>query len=312
LCTFFSVRGEIDYYIFQMVDDVRENLHVPHEWEALEPSRCRGILMIIGEPNTGKSTLGKYLFERLTKDRRRIAFIDGDPGQSRLGPPTTMSLCIWDDNTGLQRTIRHAFIGSISPSGHMLQMLIGAYKLVHMSRACGADAVVYDTSGLIDPSRGGLNLKLAKIDLLRPNRLFGIQREQELEALLAPLRISALTAVTALRPSPGVRRRDILSRKAYRAERYANYFSRLECLRLDFHNIALFPGPALVPDRLVALEDAEGFTQALGIVREYCRKHNEAVVLTPLDTVKGIRTLRPGVMLVDPQTFEDRFNYSVS
>lgn len=45
-----------------------------------------------------------------------------------------------------------------------------------------------------------------------------------------------------------------------------------------------------------------------GIVRKYFRKRSEMILLTPLSSDKDIRALLLGSILVDPQTFEDRFS----
>ena len=72
----------------------------------------------------------------------------------------------------------------------MLSMLVGASRLCGLAFKSGARWVVYNSCGLVDASRGGLALKLAEIDLLRPAALFAIQSQQELEPLLMPLRRS--------------------------------------------------------------------------------------------------------------------------
>jgi len=49
----------------------------------------------------------------------------------------------------------HIFVGSITPQGHMLPVLVGAARLAKAAVEYGAEVVVYDTSGLVDVSRGG-------------------------------------------------------------------------------------------------------------------------------------------------------------
>jgi hypothetical protein len=137
-----------------------------------------------------------------------------------------------------------------------------------------------------------------------------MQEKRELETLLAPLRISGITTVEELRTSPHIRQRDIPTRRGHRSKWFTQYFSRAKNLSLDLEKIALFPGPALEPSRLAALENAEGFCFALGIVLEYSQKNSEVALLTSLNACKEVRVLRPGSMLVDPHTFEDRLSPS--
>jgi len=54
----------------------------------------RGTIMVIGASDTGKSTLARYLFQELCRAGLRVAYLDGDVGQSTLGLPTTMTVAL--------------------------------------------------------------------------------------------------------------------------------------------------------------------------------------------------------------------------
>lgn len=70
-------------------------LDIPPTWEKINLREARGTLMVIGATDTGKSTFARYLYRQLGADPgRRVAFLDGDPGQSSLGPPATMTLAL--------------------------------------------------------------------------------------------------------------------------------------------------------------------------------------------------------------------------
>jgi len=127
------------------------------------------------------------------------------------------------------------------PAGICCLYWLGAARLVRAAFALGVDVVVYDTSGLIDQAQGGTALKLAKIDLLRPEAVFAIQSGDELESLLIPLRRSQLCRVFDLPASPEVRRRDIAKRQGYRAEKFAEYFHGAMPLSLDWTRLGSIP-----------------------------------------------------------------------
>ena len=282
---------------------------IPRAWSHLELAHLRGTLMVIGAPDTGKSTFAQYLYRQLCAESRCVAYLDGDPGQSTLGPPTTMSLVIGtsgDTAFPPQGKTWRSFVGAVTPRGHMLPVLVGAARLVQAAQAYGADAIVYDTSGLVSPTEGGLNLKLSKIDLLRPSTVFSIQREQELEPLITPLRHSRRVRVVDLQPSPSIQPRNTLTRQAYRASRFAQYLHAARPLTVDWERLAVLPSPGFVFHRLAALEDADGFTLSLGIVQvaDLCKKQVE--LLTPLKSIDGVDTLRLGDLTLDPQTFRDQ------
>jgi polynucleotide 5'-hydroxyl-kinase GRC3/NOL9 len=284
-------------------------LDIPCAWSHLEPARLRGMLMVIGAPDTGKSTFAQYLYQQLCTESRCVAYLDGDPGQSTLGPPTTMSLTIGTSGDAAfppQGKTWRSFVGAVTPRGHMLPVLVGAARLVQATQAHGADTLIYDTSGLVNPAKGGLNLKLSKINLLRPSVVFAIQREQELEPLLTPLRHSRRVHVVDLRPSPSIQPRNTLTRQAYRATQFAQYFCAARPLTVDWEQIAVVPSPGFVFHRLAALEDTDGFTLGLGIVQVADGRKKQVELLTPLKTLGGVDTLRLGDLTLDPQTLRDQ------
>jgi polynucleotide 5'-hydroxyl-kinase GRC3/NOL9 len=151
-------------------------------WKELGLEGLNGILMVVGASDVGKSTFARYLFRRLCRSSTGVAYLDGDPGQSSLGPPTTMTLALARQGESTFPPcgpLWRGFVGSVSPAGHMLPVLTVAARLTGAAKKAGAQVIIYDTTGLVDPSRGGIALKLAKIDLLRPSVLLAIQREPE-------------------------------------------------------------------------------------------------------------------------------------
>lgn len=273
------------------------------EWEAILDQTLRGLVMVVGAPDTGKSTFARYLYEQLCARGEAAAFLDGDPGQASLGPPSTLTLA-----TGpLDRPTRvwRWFIGAVSPRGHMLPLLVGAARLIQAARQAGADTIVYDTDGLIDPAQGGLNLKLALIDLLQPRTVFAIQTETELQPLLQPLSLSRRTEIIPLAPSPAVRRRDPSARQEHRARQFAAYFREAGNIEMDWDNLALLPGPTFSYHQLLALEDSDGFCLSLGILLEADLARKRLRLLTPLASTRDVDALRLGDLSLAPQTFRD-------
>ena len=168
-------------------------LEVPPRWERIARSGLSGTLLVVGAPDTGKSTFARYLYRCLCAQHERVAFVDGDVGQATLGPPTTITLALGaagDDSFPPAGRRFRAFVGDVSPRRHMLPVVVSAHALVQTAREEGASVVVFDTTGLVDPNCGGGALKRAKVDLLRPSVVVGIQRGSELEYLLCPLRRS--------------------------------------------------------------------------------------------------------------------------
>jgi polynucleotide 5'-hydroxyl-kinase GRC3/NOL9 len=287
-----------------------EAIDIPPAWAQLDLSGWRGVIMVIGGPDVGKSTLARYLYQRNVALGRTVAFLDGDPGQSNLGPPTTLTLA-----TGAPGSERfppqgrrwQSFVGSISPRGHMLSMVVGVLRLVQAARSTGVETIIHDTCGLVDPDQGGVTLKLAKIDAIRPVVVVALQREQELEPLLIPLRQSRRTRVVELRPSRAAQSHSRADRQAYRAARFADYFAQAPELTVLWTRFAIFPELRFTHRRLLALEDERGFCRSLGIVQHFETRTRQVTLQTPLTSLEGIDALRLGALGLHPETWQEQF-----
>lgn len=281
---------------------------VPPSWERVTISKLSGVVLVIGAPGTGKSAFARYLYCRLYEAHERVAFVDGDVGQATLGPPTTMTLALGepgDDAFPPAGPRFHAFVGDVTPRGHMLPTLVGTHKLVQKARAAGASATVFDTTGLVDPAQGGGELKRAKIDLLRPTVVVGIQRRSELEHLLVPLRRSHLSRVIDLPASWAARCHDVPTRQEHRAASFRRYFEDAHTLEVAWQNLSVFPAPAFKLHRLLALEDSEGLALALGIVAASDPVRRTITLHTPVASLEGVDAIRLGDLALDPCTFRE-------
>jgi polynucleotide 5'-hydroxyl-kinase GRC3/NOL9 len=282
------------------------HIDIPPAWERITLAALGGTLLVVGAPDTGKSTFARYLYRRLCAHHERAAFVDGDIGQAVLGPPTTMTLALGepgDDQFPPTGPRFRAFVGDVSPRRHMLPTVIGAHRLVHKAREEGATVVVFDTTGLVDPAQGGGALKLAKVMLLRPDAVVGIQRGNELEHLLVPLRRSQRTRVIDLPAARAARRRDVPVRQGHRSACFRRYFEGARPLETIWQRLAVFPRPAFTPHRLVALEDGEGFALGLAIVTASDPIRSAVALHTPLPSLDGVDSICMGDLALDPHSF---------
>ena len=108
-------------------------LAIPPAWQRLDLASLQGTIMVLGGTDTGKSTFARYLFLELCRLGRRVAYLDGDVGQSTLGLPATMiaALCPPGGRPAFPPAGPRAvfFVGAVSPRGHMLPVVVGAHKL---------------------------------------------------------------------------------------------------------------------------------------------------------------------------------------
>ena len=259
--------------------------------------------MVIGASDTGKSTLARYLFQELRRAGLWAAYLDGDVGQSTLGLPTTMTVALpsgpGDERFAPRGPRATYFVGSTTPHGHMLPVVVGAYRLQQKALALGAQVVVVDTTGLVDPAEGGRALKQWKIELLAPSTVIGLQRERELESILWPLRREARLQVVEWRVSPHVVERPREARIARRRAQLADYFRRARPCVVSLRKMAIYELDRLAIGALVAFQDAEGFTLGLGVVEESDRGEKTLVARTPLPVLEGVASLRFGAVKWD-------------
>jgi polynucleotide 5'-hydroxyl-kinase GRC3/NOL9 len=290
-----------------------ESIIVPDAWLKLDPADLHGVLLVIGAPNTGKSTFARWLFNRLQGLGWSTAFLDGDVGQSVLGPPTTMTLALpnetspWngDQNWAASQGVNHRahwFVGDVSPRGQMLPLVVGAGRLTRRAQEAGAESVIVDTTGLVDQDQGGAALKHALVDQLQPATLIAFQRADELEPILGPLRGLSRPRVVELPVINVVRRRGVPTRRAHRAKVFRRYFAGTGVLYLSLRERAILGGRTLVPRRLVALRDAQGFTLALGVVLKFDADNDELIVRTPLTDASAVDAVHLGAIGLDTAT----------
>ncbi len=207
------------------------------EWRAAADAFLSrgGTCMVLGAPDTGKSTLSRYLVSRAYGAGRRVALVDLDVGQSHLGPPTTLGLGLYPPRLpgdgGLHPEACY-FIGQTSPVGALLEVAVGCRVLVDLAAAQGVRRVVVNTSGLVQ-GPPAVRLKRAEVELLKPSLIFGLERGRELEPLLRHLACDQ-DLLRRLPVSSRVVRRSPEERRRYREERFRRYFEDARPLSLPW------------------------------------------------------------------------------
>jgi len=160
--------------------------------------------MVLGAPDTGKSTLSRYLIYRAMAVGQQVAFVDLDLGQSHLGPPASLGLGLFpprrpgDDPLFPEGLY---FIGQTSPVAAVLEVAVGCRVLADQARRQGVGRVVVNTSGFVQ-GPGALRLKKAEVELLTPTLILALERRRELEPMLQGLGGEMLD-LAAAHHSPG-------------------------------------------------------------------------------------------------------------
>jgi polynucleotide 5'-hydroxyl-kinase GRC3/NOL9 len=261
-----------------------------------------GIAVALGGLDSGKTSFCKMCAAVAVRLGRTVAYVDSDVGQSTVGPPTTIGLKFISSAEDLEperlaRADAIYFVGSTSPKGHMLPMVIGAMKLVEQARAAGAELIMVDTTGFIHGTQGQV-LKLHKVEALRPDAVVGFQRGGELEPILGNIRRTLPPEVDAIAVDPAVEATSVEDRASHRQEGLRRFFEPpLNHWKVKTSVFVPSIPPELDPaslDRiLVGLEDGKGNCIGLGIL-----EHREDGLRMMSTEGEGAKALRLGSVRV--------------
>lgn len=278
-----------------MVEDV-EGLHARAvEQIASGPNRT----FVIGAVDTGKTTFTRRLVRHAVGAGLVAAVVDADLGQSTVGPPTTVGLKVFRTGEDLDAAGHDAlsFVGSDSPRGHLLEHVVGTAKLVMRAIEMGARVIVVDTCGYIG-GVAGQTLKLAKVELCRPQSIVAIEQGGELEPITGVLQRFAPVNVVRLPVHPDTTMRSVDDRAAYREARLG------AALGPAVHRWRVRPTvflPSLPPGLelgvldglLVGIDDGNGDCLGVGVL-EF--QEDGLRLITPV--AEGVKALRLGSMRV--------------
>jgi len=274
-------------------------------WRRLIEAVCRDpawrSVMVVGPVDAGKTTLCRALGEALAR-QGSVAAVDGDPGQSVIGPPSTVGLG-WEPWRGGDAAALR-FVGATSPARHFLQALTGLRRLTDQAFELGARRVILDSSGY-DRSGAGREFQFQSVDLVEPDHLVALQGARELEPLLACFarrtrpRVHRLPAADAAAPRTPARRR------MYRERRLREYFQGASTRAVELAGLGLH---GMVPssrhardwrDRLVGLCEARGLVATLGIVEHVDWGEGRLEVYAPAFEPARLSSVQLGSMRLD-------------
>lgn len=264
-----------------------------------------GTVFLLGGIDTGKTTFGIELLRRAADAGIPAAMVDSDIGQSVVGPPTTVGLRLCGPGAEVTReSLRPAdalaFVGSVSPQGHMLSLVTGTARLTGRARAEGCRLIVVDTTGYVS-GLGAQILKFHKLSMVQPDFVMAFERGGELEPLVGVAQRFTPAEVIELAVPPEVVARSVEERVAFREAQFAAYFaggvSRWRIKPTVFFP-TLPPGfdPALLDSLVVGVEDGKGSCTGIGVL-EYDSAEDILRMVSPVS--EGVRGLRLGSIRID-------------
>ena len=279
-----------------------DDLHAPLIEDLI---RRRGVVLLLGAADTGKTTFARQLLAAAIAAGKRAAFVDADIGESTVGPPTCVGLKWIPDPADLD-DLSHAdrlqFVGSVKVSGLVLQQVVATAALVEQARD-EVELVVVDTSDSVSGVTGQ-TLKYHKTELTRPEVLVAFQRGEELAPIVGMLRRFFGAEVEEVGVSPSIVSPTPHERSAARAKHFeAELTPPLQPWRVRSTVFApTLPAgldPARLDAMLVGLQDGAGTTLGLGVLQE-----EDGILRVLTNHGEGMRGLRLGSMRIDLDTYD--------
>lgn len=210
------------------------------EWEPTVEAvlATEGPVYLLGGMDVGKTTLTRLLVNRAVAAGKRIALLDTDPGQSEIGPPGCIGLAYVDAPVGALSDLTPqalAFVGSTSPVAHLLEHATGVARLAAQAEE---RLLIVDTCGYVQGG-GARRLHQAECDLVQPAHVVALQRQHELEPILAPIRRRSGLRVHTPPIPVTVNRKTPALRAQRRSMRFASYFETTTLHTFSFDEVAL-------------------------------------------------------------------------
>jgi polynucleotide 5'-hydroxyl-kinase GRC3/NOL9 len=270
------------------VEEVDGNT-IPPSWvESLEVlmgfQKKPVIAMVMGKADSGKTSFCTYLINNLVSAKQKVAIIDGDLGQSDIGPPCTVAYAfIAAPLTELYelKAENAFFVGVTSPSEAVSKTIEGLALMKAEILDRTVDFVVVNTDGWVEGEEA-VKYKAQLAEKLEPHVVLCIQQKDELEPLLAALKFRKIV----IDSSSVAKQRSREKRKNLREMSYAKYLTEAKLRSLPLNQLAIEEKTALPIGQsegdglLLGLYDGQRKFWGIGILREVDSVRKTLKVLT--------------------------------
>ena len=234
-------------------------------------------VMVMGEVDSGKTSFCTFLANNAIKEKLKVAVIDGDLGQSDIGPPSTIGYSI------LNKCVKDLFdvdaenayfIGLTSPGTATTKVIEGLSKLKDEVMKREAELVIINTDGWIE-GEDAASYKLRLVDVLKPQVVVGIQQSDELLHILTGIGNAKVYTVDS--PS-AIKKRDREKRKILRELSYKKYLrgGKIQSFLISWINLeGTLLGKGMPPSR----ERMRQIESILGVKPWYCEETQRTLII---------------------------------
>lgn len=265
----------------------------------------RGVVMVMGTANTGKTTMSRLLIRDALEEGRSVAFVDADVAVPTVGAPACVALR-WvrsqADLDDMSRPDAMRFVGSTQPQGVVLPHVVATATLVDEARK-GADFIVLDTSSVVS-GVVGQTLTYHVTELCDPNLIIAMQRGEELEPGIGMLRRFLGARIAKSEPPPGLQLVGPLEQRGRLIDAFRRAFEP-DLQRWRVHSSVFAPtlpeafDLSRLEGMLVGVLNETGACLGLGAL-----EHDDGVVRVATRFGDQMRGLRLGSMKIDLETYE--------
>jgi polynucleotide 5'-hydroxyl-kinase GRC3/NOL9 len=264
------------------------------------------IVLVAGEVDSGKSSYTTYLANKLISAKRKVAILDGDLGQSDVGPPGTIAYALTSKSFPelYELKVTNAFfVGVTSPVQALEKCVEGLVILENEILSKPAvDCIIINTDGWVS-GEGAVEYKLRLVEELKPDIVVGIQKNKELALLLNSIE---KTPVIELETSAAASERSPEKRKILRNLSYTKYMkdAKIRSLLMNYVEIKdknLIPKePGKDKGVLVGLKSKKRFL-GIGVIHEVNRNKRTLKLLTPVRT-------KPATVIIGRVNLDKKLN----
>jgi polynucleotide 5'-hydroxyl-kinase GRC3/NOL9 len=266
------------------------------------------VIMIVGKADSGKSSFSTYLVNNLIDGKNKVAVLDGDLGQSDIGPPCTVAYGVTSKQVTeiYELKVSNAFfVGVTSPIQAVTKTLEGLISMhKEIMQKAEADYVIVNTDGWIEGD-AAINYKLQLVNQLKPDLVIGIQNQEELKLLLSsivsvPTRsVWSSVAVSERNPEKRTRQREINYARHLKEAKVRSFVASY----MEIQEKQVIPKePGKEKGILVGLFNAKKHFLGIGILLEYNRPKKIMKVLTPVKSKPA--SIAIGKIKLDPELKE--------
>lgn len=195
-------------------------------------------IMVIGEVDTGKSTMVKFISQWFLENKGySIAVVDADVGQSNIGPPGFISFEILGQNYSTYNKKASYLVGKTSPYGKELSIVMGTTSCVRFCEQ-KADIILVDTCGLVDPPKG-VQLKCAKAEAIRPDFII-VLHTAKISPLVGSLKLLGFNTINFI-PLDKAEIKPYEIRKENRISSWNSYLKSADYIDINKYGIKIRP-----------------------------------------------------------------------